>query len=971
MKIAWQLRQIPHPEPADAVLLPSGSSADLLGVHARLEPSQSLAIYPTKLGLLVTLSHPSTIHFQNAIRLRAVAENLLIPVDAELIPPLHPDEAAGLVRTHGLLFLPHAEPLAFAHDSPVPLARFLTVPEARRASWEPFPQKRTRAARIESIIFEQFGDPELDILESGGEGIGDEAALPETPALPYRVIAWICVVLFSLLFIFSVFLITRMLSQLGTPDGLSNIVGLLLLAFGICLLALFLAKPAGRLFRGGVAAMPKLTQSVIRQQEAALRSLVHKFQSGKTEEALRRALPLSSFGPRGSSVATNAQLPINNLLYSLKKLFGAGTGRSAVWTGGVDSWAQLESEYRKAAAQAAARGDHRRAAYIYAKLLGDVRAAANVLQQGGLFHDAAILFLRVLKDPRAAAAAFEAGGEFDAALDIYISLGNHLRAAELLRRTGDEEAALDLFEQAAQDLVIENDDYLAAGDLMRAKAGRADLAQKYYETGWEMRPGKNDVACALALARGFFAQEEVARLRQLLEEGEEFLTLQDREKEASHFFNEFAKLAATLKLAPARYDFRDRCLTNLAGLLRARLEHETKPGKLVYSLLGASWTWDSAQVSDADFAWKAELRKREVKASPRPRTPNRLRFGTGKVTAVCSAPGSGYLFIGFESGAIGCFDPASSRWLDFEASDNSCPVVSLATTMAGDSVVARFDPLPSTDLLLRGNPRGGRNVLTVSALQPMLESAALRSYVPGSPTSFRLKAELSWQDPETVLAPFLVHYYGAPLCLLLSRSSLMKFDANNLVCMSQTEFPYEIEHCQELMCLPVTLHHLAFPIVLVRDGNNLCWFSAINRPGERRTAHLGWMTVGTNENISGNGSMSWLPQNGNLLSLAGANDSGIPQYSEVDLRSSDQVRTARPRARLDACQAVCIARPGLLAAVAPKRMFWLYTTFPTFQVERTVEGDFEGAIACFASPRTDEVLIVFQDGEIARIATPS
>jgi tetratricopeptide (TPR) repeat protein len=971
MKIAWQLRRNHHAEAANAILLPSGSSADLLAVHAQLEPSQSPAIYATKLGLLVTLSHPSTLYFADAIRLRAVAENFLIPVDAELTPALHPEEAAGMVRTYGLLFLPHHEPVTFAPDSPLPIARFLAVPEARRKSWAPFPQKRAWATRIESIVFERRDDPDIDILEPGGEGIGDEASLPEAPALPYRVIAWICVILFSLLFVYSVFLITRMLGQLGTPEGLSSIVGLLLLALGICLLAIFLAKPAGRLLRRGVAAMPKVSQSIIRQQDAALRALLHRFQAGKTEEALRRALPLSSFGPRGSSVATNAQLPTNDLVYSLRKFFGGGSGRSAVWAGGVDSRAQLESEYRKAAAQAAARGDHRRAAYIYGKLLADIRAAANVLRQGGLFHDAAILFLKVLGDPRAAAAAFEAGGEFDAALGLYISLGDHLRAAELLRRTGDEEGALPLFEQAAQDIVSQRSDYLAAGDLMRTKAGRADLAQKYFEAGWALRPGKNDVACALALARGFLAQEALCRLRQLLEEGEETLSFLGREKEAADFFNEIAKLAATLKLPPARDELRDRCLMNLAGLLRHRLGHEMRPGKLVYSLLGASWTWDAAQVSDADFAWKAEVRKREVKAEPRPRTPNRLRFETGKVTAVCSAPGSGRLFIGFESGAIGCFDPASSRWLDFEAANNSCPVAGLATTMAGDCVVARFDPLHSTDLLLRGNPRGGRNVLTVSALQPMLDSAALRSYVPGSSTSFRLEAELSWQDPETVMAPLLVHYYGAPLCLLVSAAQLMKFDANNLVCMSQTDIPAEIEDCQELMFLPVTLHDLSFPIALTREGRKLCWFSAVNRPGEPRTAELGWAPAGIEGTTLQNRSLSWLPQNGRLLCVAGASGGGDPNYSEVDLTSSHQVRTARLPGFIGPCLAVCVAQPGLLAAIAPKRLLWLRTRFPTFQVERSIEGEFEGAIGCFASPRTDEILIVFQDGEIGRVAIPS
>ena len=63
----------------------------------------------------------------------------------------------------------------------------------------------------------------------------------------------------------------------------------------------------------------------------------------------------------------------------------------------------------KAAELAILRGDYRRAALIYGRLLRDYRAAANVLSRGGLHRDAAILLLTRLDDPRGAARAFEAG----------------------------------------------------------------------------------------------------------------------------------------------------------------------------------------------------------------------------------------------------------------------------------------------------------------------------------------------------------------------------------------------------------------------------------------------------------------------------------------------------------------------------------------------------------------------------------
>src|SRR5205814_944312 len=68
--------------------------------------------------------------------------------------------------------------------------------------------------------------------------------------------------------------------------------------------------------------------------------------------------------------------------YSLAALLGDG-GPASVWLGGGDVWAELAAEYRRIARDAAARGDHRRAAYIYGVLLRDLRLAADTLAAGG------------------------------------------------------------------------------------------------------------------------------------------------------------------------------------------------------------------------------------------------------------------------------------------------------------------------------------------------------------------------------------------------------------------------------------------------------------------------------------------------------------------------------------------------------------------------------------------------------------
>src|SRR5262249_23927868 len=152
--------------------------------------------------------------------------------------------------------------------------------------------------------------------------------------------------------------------------------------------------------------------------------------------------------------------------------------------GGFDVQAELVHEYTRAAERASKRGDYRRAAYIYGKLLGDYRSAANALLRGGLHHDAAVVLLERGNDVPGAARAFEAAGEVDRALQLYRQRGDHVEAGDLLRRAGEEDAALAEYQVAAHRLAASGQGLLAAGELMRVKTGRPDLALPYFAAGW-------------------------------------------------------------------------------------------------------------------------------------------------------------------------------------------------------------------------------------------------------------------------------------------------------------------------------------------------------------------------------------------------------------------------------------------------------------------------------------------------------
>ena len=135
--------------------------------------------------------------------------------------------------------------------------------------------------------------------------------------------------------------------------------------------------------------------------------------------------------------------------------------------------AELSREYRKAAEQSVRDGDYRRAAYIYGKLLGDDRMAAQSLQRGGLHRDAAILYLRKLNDRARGRTGLRSGRRGRSSHRALSELGNHAAAGDLLRRIGEEEAAVAEYRGRRPPRLIQTGaGSLAAGDLL-LKQGRA------------------------------------------------------------------------------------------------------------------------------------------------------------------------------------------------------------------------------------------------------------------------------------------------------------------------------------------------------------------------------------------------------------------------------------------------------------------------------------------------------------------
>lgn len=584
MKIPFRLARLESPAgPADAGLLLADDAAALAKACATIRPFPTVFRVAGGFLLLASALPPGT------IRLRRLGGDLFVPVDAQLLPRLLPDEIVGLTKTRGLIVLADGA-LAFDPTRPLLPNEWLKPPRVRREVWTALPEPPALADRLTAIERPSPPGAVLEILAAGEPddanplaGKGQSGGVPEDA----RPVAG------------------SMLGQVGA----GTLLGVAQLAawMGKQLNAPSLGNLAGKLARKAVEKVPRITEKILGDQEAALREVLRQLQSGDIEKALKRA-PIAVGDPtRTPAIDTSAKLTPRDPRFSLRDLLGGGGG--AAWLGGGDVWNDLAREYRRLAEEAARHGDARRAAYLYGVLLRDVRAAANALMAGGYFHDAAILYRDKLADPLAAAKAFERAGEYDEAVRLYERREDYEAAAELLRRIGDEDRAVEYFERAS-DRLRDRGQWLEAGDLVRKKLGRREAATALYRAGWK-RGGANHLACGERLIDEVLVAESWAAFDELLDEA----MCLESSTHASRFFN-YALDAGRDSLPVERMESaRDRVQLFYARRLRENPTSIRRAGEQARELFAPKGGWTGPQVRDAEFAARA-LAKRSNPTKP-------------------------------------------------------------------------------------------------------------------------------------------------------------------------------------------------------------------------------------------------------------------------------------------------------------------------------------------------------------------
>ncbi|MCB0842530.1 MAG: hypothetical protein KDE26_04595, partial [Bacteroidetes bacterium] len=222
------------------------------------------------------------------------------------------------------------------------------------------------------------------------------------------------------------------------------------------------------------------------QRDKEINRLLELFKKNPIE-ALRFALPLNSpYRGRGQGKPGN-QLPYQNTDFNLHKLGGGWAADG--WDLSHDHYQQLQNLYHEEAKKSLASGEFRRAAYIYAHLLGDYSAAANALEQGKFYREAAVIYKDHLQKTDAAAACLERGGLIPEAIDLYLELNHHEKAGDLSLLIGRKQAAQNLY-QTAFEKAINRDDYLDAVRILKEKLNQEEKIPETLLKGWQISSRK-------------------------------------------------------------------------------------------------------------------------------------------------------------------------------------------------------------------------------------------------------------------------------------------------------------------------------------------------------------------------------------------------------------------------------------------------------------------------------------------------
>lgn len=437
-------------------------------------PMRDVVLYalPRPHGVLAVPGGPPR-QTVRALPYARLGEALYAPAEARVEPPISEEEAARVANGRVLVLHPAAGLVAFRVEDALRVSALLAPPRRVERAWDKADPGIATSPRLLSVEPATTPSVEMVLREAQGD-IGSISAeqLPPNPDEPRK-------------------------SSAAQAGG-------------------WLARQLGkaRAWMGGAKRPqpppPDLTEKRTKEVQRLMRLL-----ATNPDEGLRFALPLRDIGVRGQA-PPGVQLTPRDVNFNLDRLRGGGTGDP--WSISAEVLAALRARYRDLANREIRQARYRRAAYIFAELLGDHASAAATLAQGRHHREAAVLYRDHLKQPLAAARCLEEGGLVAEAIAIYEAEGQHLAAGDLYARIDRQEEAVVAYRRAAEKLKHDGN-HLAAARVLETKVEAPDEALALLAAAWPW--SDQAVACLGArfdllgrLGRHDDAKRLVAALRQ-------------------------------------------------------------------------------------------------------------------------------------------------------------------------------------------------------------------------------------------------------------------------------------------------------------------------------------------------------------------------------------------------------------------------------------------------------------------------
>ena len=471
---------------------------------------------PTPMGILVTQltdtshrRHAASRSFQPPIRhgqpYGRIAGRLYIPVDAGFSPDVGDNDLLALLPQDDSEFVwhPSAGLVRVEARERLHVIDLLTVPQQQESHWN----LATNGISFNSRLISVEPDTPLTTdktLEEAGSDIGSRQDSPhDLPPTPDELLGGKLHDLTRSLRGALNSLMSRFKTRVSkdpkepappntsgpvnpNPNLASRTMGLIAAAaalagkgLGDALLPLAAAgSAAGKAM--SATGLGRVVDQVARNRE--IDRLLHLLKNDP-DQGLRHAISMGGGGSakhRGRASPSN-RLGTRDIGFNLDRLSGSYS---------VDRWdispAQqflLSQQYRELAAREIRLGRHRRAAYIYAELLGDPVSAAGALESGHHYREAAILYRDKLKRPADAAKCLERGGLLNEAASTYVEIGQFEKAADIYVRLEQHDEAEQLLREWVKQLISYRD-FINASRVLHNKLNDVDGALKVLMLGW-------------------------------------------------------------------------------------------------------------------------------------------------------------------------------------------------------------------------------------------------------------------------------------------------------------------------------------------------------------------------------------------------------------------------------------------------------------------------------------------------------